>query len=96
MKTRKEIKDQIELLKLQRKGIPHHSGFGDDNWASIDMQVRVLELALEQDEMEIEVALEDAEDQARRDALDWVLGNTDEDLVEPSDPWVKKAREAKV
>jgi len=82
----------IELLKLQRLGIPKTSGFGDDNHGSIDAQVSALTRALKQDEDEIRTATDAAYDcgnESAANVLGWVLGEQ-EPPVEEDDQWVKK------
>lgn len=90
-RTAAQIKKAVELLKLQRQGIPRHSFFGDDNHHIIDQQVRVLEDALKMDVVDLEDASDNAHDEARVAAFDWVLCKTDDALVEEDDLWVKKA-----
>jgi len=100
MKNKKEIKEQIRLLRLQRKAIPRNSAFGDDNHENIDRQVRVLERALAaKDQYEIEEMRDDALEvcgdiEAIVSAWDWACGDLSDDLVEADDLWVKRAIEA--
>jgi hypothetical protein len=103
MKTEQQIKDQLELLRLERLGIPQRNFFGEDNWTPIDARTGILHDQLESPKSKTAVedmrdnALElggDAPDpalQARIEALDWLLGDHD-DMVEADDNWVKKGR----
>jgi len=43
MKTKKQIKKEIEALKTVRPKVRLHSMFGDDNLAALDAQIEVLE-----------------------------------------------------
>ena len=103
VKSAAEIKRMIGLLKLQRKGIPAYSGFGDNNHQRLDEAIKALESLPTSDKVlfGMKFDLSDREDHAldldRRgeaDAYAWVLHSID-DLVEENDHWVKKAREAK-
>ncbi len=99
MKSNNEIEGMVTLLKLQRKGIPEISGFGDNNHKNIDKTVRILERSIGADESEVENRLEtltdaDEYDETAVAAYDWVLENSDEPLVDPDDHWVKKALES--
>lgn len=93
-RTAKTINRTIELLKLQRIGIAERSFFGENNHASIDATVRILERALKQDPLDIEEARDAHMDDENLDILavyDWVLCETDDAPVEEDDPFVKKA-----
>lgn len=92
MKTKQQIEKMVELLGLQRDGIPHYSHFGDDNYESIDGQAHILKMALLKGEGWVEDYRDGpCSDDALR-ACDWVLGESDEPLVEGDDVWVQKAR----
>lgn len=86
-----EINRQIELLRLQRTTIPRISGFGDNNHHSIDAQIRVLEIALKKDWLDLEEMYDESEDESRRNAFAWVLCESDDALVDEDDSWVAKA-----
>ena len=45
--TKDEINQYITALREDRKTIPHHSLFGDDNWEQIDTHIEALEWVLE-------------------------------------------------
>ena len=98
MKSKKAIQECIKKLKLLRTGIPPRSMFGDNNWGCIDKQVEVLKQSLNKSEDDLKSDLEktldgwggnfpeeNTPDKWKVDALDWVLGNTDEDLVSDED-----------
>ncbi len=96
MKTKKEIQAMIDLLKLQRQGIPATSGFGDDNHGNIDSQVAILEKALKLDDLDIEDNRDECCKHGSEIALsawDWLCGDGD-NLVEEDDQWVERSRTA--
>ena len=43
MKTQKEIKEAIKLLRKNKTECHHYSGFGDDNWEALDAMIETLE-----------------------------------------------------
>jgi len=51
MKTQEEIKKEIEALKAVRPKVCPRSIFGDDNLASLDAQVKVLENDMDDDDI---------------------------------------------
>jgi len=98
VKSKKEIKECIKKLKLLRTGIPHHDIFGGDNWKDIDIKIGVLEKCIEvccdydgiEDKLhdkldEIDMEGGDCFDSPYVKAYDWILGNTDDELVSDDD-----------
>lgn len=97
MRTKKEIKEQIRLLRLQRKGIPAFSSFGDNNHKRIDGEIAALEKALTLSEADVKKQQDrhmDDEDGTVLRTFDWILGESDESPVEDGedDIWIKKAK----
>lgn len=100
-KSAEEIQEMISKCQQLRKGIPHFSFFGDDNWENIDKQIEALNDCLSKDEDEIKGnlstilnAYEDEDGESTGDdwmenptvqVYDWVLGNTEDDLVTDDD-----------
>lgn len=41
------VQKQIDRLKTVKPKVPHHTFFGDDNWAAIDAMVQTLEHTLQ-------------------------------------------------
>lgn len=98
MRTAKEIRGMIALLRLQRAAIPRHSAFGDDNHARIDTEISCLESAVKADAGMVESLREgeyEAYDDTKLRIYDWVLNESDEAPVEADDIWVKKARDSR-
>lgn len=92
MRTEKEIERQLDLVKRLRAVMPERSFFGDDNWAKLDAQALILERAKsgrwgeeELIERRDEYTEEYEENADRIDAIDWLLCETDDDLVEEGD-----------
>ena len=51
MKSEQQKLEMIERLKESKNNLPHHSMFGDDNWAAIDYQIKVIQEDLDQDDV---------------------------------------------
>jgi hypothetical protein len=87
-KTSEEVKAEVAKLREMKPNIRHRTSFGDDNWAAIDAQIKVLEEGMDEDEIWDEWP-EDEEDMHERDsareALAW--NNGDKDSEAPSDTW---------
>jgi len=82
MKTKEEIKKQIEALKAVRPKIVPKSAFGDDNLARLDAQVAVLEGLMDDDDIWDRWDDEDIIS-ISLDARQWLDGNSKiEDLAE--------------
>ncbi len=47
--TAEQIQVEIAALKEIQPRVPHHSAFGEDNWAAIQAQTVVLEERLDED-----------------------------------------------
>jgi hypothetical protein len=73
-----EIANQIALLRDERDSLPEFSAFGDNNWASVDAAIDVLQGG------DPEYYVEDENDIYNRalDAKDWLGGVSDNDLAE--------------
>ena len=77
-KTRKQIDAEIAKLKEYRPKVRRYDFFGEDNWAKIDMEIRVLEGGMDEDavhdfldrEMEIRVLEGGMDEDAVYDFLD--------------------------
>jgi len=86
MKTKEEIKNQIEALKAIRPKIVPKSVFGADNLAQIDAQIVVLEENLDISDIYDRYDLSGIEGEtieAAVEADEWRDGNSDiEDLAE--------------
>lgn len=106
MKTETEIKEMIEKCQELRKYIPHHTMFGDDNWETLDIQIRILTVCVEQEwtggaisnrvDTRYEMLGDDGWiDDPEMGVYDWLLGNKEDDLVSDDDISVfkKKAEE---
>jgi len=99
IKSKKQIAEQLELLRLMRLAIPEYSGFGDNNHKHIDSQMGALQNVLDvpKSKEELEARLEAAWDVVDpdvgsspfTDAYSWLLDEI-EDLVEADDIWVKR------
>lgn len=86
IRSEEEITEQIEKLKSLRHRIPAWSGFGDNNLALIDAEVKTLERrrCFYDDLMEINP---DAA-RASEDAWLWLLGENEEsEYPNPSSGW---------
>lgn len=107
MKNKEEIKEMMEKCKKLREVIPHHTAFGDDNWRPLEIEANTLKSCLDDSEIEVRGKLDDRleivgddTDEAISDsqirAYDWILENTDDELVEDGDIEVfsKKAKES--
>jgi len=89
MRTAKEIKNKLTRIEKERKTIRQYSMFGDNNWGTMDKQIEVLRNVLNK-KIDPDDELEEMKDyyndnfpeeqieKSKMDALDWVLGNTDE------------------
>lgn len=89
-RTKEEIQKQIDGLKAMKKWFPHHSVFGDNNHAGIEVQLDILEgksFASDYEEFsednhwfpeeDLEYVRERAEE-----AEQWLNGESDEDLFD--------------
>lgn len=61
--TNKEIAAEAKKLDEMKPKVRRFSMFGDDNWAAIEAQIRVLEEDLDEDEIYEAYGNEDEEDQ---------------------------------
>jgi len=86
MKSQEEINEQIQRLKDARENVTPMSIFGDDNLAGVDLQIRVLEEGLDEDDVYTEFGEGDESMNIRSygtEATAWVLGESEyDDLVE--------------
>ena len=94
-KTEEQVKAQAALLSEMKPRIRRYSFFGDDNWAKIDVQIKVIEEDMSEDELndyvdEQQGELDLTDDQKYElssvgfEAIDWRDGTLDEP---PSDGW---------
>ena len=94
-KTEERVKAQAALLSEMKPRIRRFNFFGDDNWAKIDVQIKVLENDMDEDELydyvdEQQAYLDLTDDQKYElssvgfDAIEWRDGTLDEP---PSDGW---------
>jgi hypothetical protein len=87
-KTAVQVKAEIKALEAIKPKVPHHSGFGDDNYAKIDAEVAVLREDLDEDAIYSRYEGEDpdAEPPPELDcalhARRWMDGEEDEGLAE--------------
>jgi hypothetical protein len=88
-KTPDEIKAEVAKLREMKPRVRHRTSFGDDNWAAIDAQIKVLEEGMDEDEIYDEWP-EGERDMHERDsaleALAWKNGEETEDET-PSAGW---------
>lgn len=89
-KTDAEIDAEIKALEAAKLTVRKRNGFGDDNHAAIDAQIRVLRERMTNDD--IYDAFEDADDPENRHELDaaieaheWMTGASDE--PSPAQGW---------
>jgi hypothetical protein len=94
-KTKEQVKAQATLLSEMKPRIRRYSFFGDDNWAKIDVQIKVLEEDMSEDELndyvdEQQGELDLTDDQKYElssvgfEAIEWRDGTLDEP---PFDGW---------
>lgn len=85
MRSTREIGAEIEALKKMKPNIHRYSGFGDDHYAGIDAQIRVLsgQVSPENFDREFDPRPDNERDDARA-ALEWMEGESDE---APSEDW---------
>lgn len=82
MKSQKEIDAQIKSLKAVRPKVRPVSGFGDDNLAKLDAQVKVLEDDLDSDDVWDEWPEDEGDMEIRMsadDAIAWREGDGESD-----------------
>ncbi len=95
-KTGKEIEAEIKALENLKPLVPHYSYFGDDNWAKIDLEIRVLEEGMDEDmlndyldkEVDDEAITEEERCELASDAynvVEWMEGQEVDDS--PSGSW---------
>jgi len=85
MRTKEEIKRQIDGLNAMKTWLPQYSNFGTNNWRNIDAQVEILEGGELSDMEEGNWEEDDEDNEAYREAehaVDWLDGTSDEDLFE--------------
>lgn len=82
-KTQEEVKKQIAVLIKIKPKVPQYSAFGDDHWAAIDAQIKVLEEDMDNSDIENEFELEEGVAlnivTAALDARQWIDGESEED-----------------
>ena len=82
MKTQEEIQKEIEALKAVRPKVRPRSMFGDDNLASLDAQIEVLENDMDDDDIYDKYDHADASEYVLEAALyarQWIDGDVGED-----------------
>jgi len=93
-RTQKEINSMISKLKKYKLTVPHHSFFGDNNWAAIDIQLDVLEGIYTDEDEVYDLSELDEEDEnkieynvlsAALDAFYWMNGDDSVMLIEDDD-----------
>lgn len=85
MRTKEDIKRQIDGLNAMKSWLSQYSGFGTNNWRNIDAQVEILEGGELSDMEEGNWEEPDEDNEAYREAeraVDWLDDTTDEDLFE--------------
>jgi hypothetical protein len=103
MKSDDQIMEQINRLIAVKHKVPSHTGFGDDNHGAIDLQIKVLEHRMSENDIYTERPTPEMdeldgkeEDSVRDNALaarEWMVdddcrGNAD---VEPAAGWEELA-----
>jgi len=88
MKTQKEIDAEIKALEACKAYVPHHTVFGDDNHAKLDLQIEYLRGDLDTTAEEFN-ELSDDEQSAVTEAQEWESG----DGGSPSSGWDALAAE---
>lgn len=90
--TATQIKEEIARLKEMKPKVRRHSFFGDDNHASIDAQIRVMERSMNEDAIYRFFEPDDSEE--NRSELDcalsarqWLDGESSDG--KPSDSWAE-------
>jgi hypothetical protein len=85
-RTPAEIAQEVKTIREMKPKIRQHTAFGDDNHASIDAQVNVLDNGLTEDQVYSEYGEDDGESivMAALDALFWLEGSKDN---KPSEDW---------
>jgi hypothetical protein len=90
MRTKKEIKKQLEEVIAEYKTLPQYNYFGDDNWERRDIYIKWLTKAIEDKTFDAEEELDkmkdyyddnfpnDENEKLKMDIFDWLLGNIDE------------------
>lgn len=84
-----EIQIEIDRLKKMKPKVKHYTFFGDDNWARIEAQIRVLDLGLNEDDIYDEWPGDDEMEirSGAQDALAWIEGEGGEGDDPPSAGW---------
>ena len=70
--TPEEVQAEIKKLKEMKPKVRHHTGFGDDNWAAIEVQIRVLEQLLDADDIYDRWDMDDHLLESAMYARDWL------------------------
>lgn len=84
MKTKEEVKKEIEALKAVRPKIVPRSIFGDDNLAMLDAQVNVLEDDMDDDDIYDRYDHADVSEHVLEGAIDarrWINGESECDSL---------------
>ena len=85
VRTEKEIQKAIEDLKIMRKNMPHYSMFGDNNWASLDAQIAILEGNKHYSDYE---DYEPNVNSAAYDAENWLNDKNADPLYDADETWL--------
>lgn len=83
-KTPTEITAELEALEECKKYAPHHSIFGDDNHAKIELQIRLLQGDIDPDNDQEWDEFSDDEQSMILEAKYWMDGEENES---PSSGW---------
>jgi hypothetical protein len=87
--TEAEIKAEIALLEEMKPHVRATSYFGDNHHASIDLQLRVLDGELDEDDLFDATEGNWDRESIGRDALKWMNGEQDEEDGPPSKGWME-------
>jgi len=92
VRTQDEINAEIAKLREMKPSVRHHTAFGDDNWAAIDAQIKVLTEHLDEDAIWDEWPRDESDLSMRDAARDAVAWMTDADNKPPSNDWQSLVR----
>jgi hypothetical protein len=82
-KTQKQIDAEIAALREIKPRVPRYTGFGDDNWKKIDVQIAVLERDMDEDD--ISGIVDADENSIAYETIQWRDGNPVDE--EPTASW---------
>ena len=76
-RTEKQIRAEVEILQEMKPKIRHYSGFGEDNHAMVDAQIRVLKDKMTDDQIWDAWPTEEKDTEIRlnaQEAMRWAKG----------------------